>query len=136
MSDPHDPVLAEYLEAALEASAAALVELQLVRSLAGDDERLVSATTRAIAALRSAISDLREAEPGSANPVARGFVLERDPETRFAGPSQEATEHLQRSRRLIERARMSLPSARPRGERGLPSSRFLFPDTPGPLGRS
>ncbi len=125
---PEDPLLAEYVEAALEASCAALVELQLVRSLAADNDELVAATTCAIAALRSAITDLRDAHAPGANLLAGGFVLESESPPPLR--SQEAAGPLQRSRRLVERARISLGGPRPRSESRGPRAALLFPNPP------
>lgn len=135
MSDPQDPLLTEHLEAALEASCAALVELQLLRGLTDEGEQIVGPVSCAIAALRGAIGELREAQTGQSNPLASGFVLDRETEVPPAHQSQEASERLQRSRRLVERALTTLASGRPRGERGAPRSPLLLPNAPGPLGK-
>jgi hypothetical protein len=71
---PEEPVSADYVEVALDASCAALMALDLVRTLAADDERVTGRISLAIAALRHAIADLREQQAEGASAASNGFV--------------------------------------------------------------
>jgi hypothetical protein len=62
ITSSRSPEASGYVELALDASCAALMALELVRTLAPEDERLTGRITLAIAALRHAINDLRERE--------------------------------------------------------------------------
>lgn len=55
---------ADYVEVALDASCAALMALDLVRTFAAENERVTGRISLAIAALRHAIADLREEHVG------------------------------------------------------------------------
>jgi hypothetical protein len=119
-TEPHDPAFDEQLEAALEASCAALVELQLVRSLAGEDAELVATSTAAIAALRGAIAELRAAQVGSSHPLSQGFVLGCESESvEPDDPAPHMTDALQRLGRLLGTIRRRIVDASGRHDREL-----------------
>jgi hypothetical protein len=83
----HDELAsADYVEVALEASCAALMALDLVRTSVADDEQVTGRISLAIAALRHVITDLRERQADGASPVSHGFVCgrRRDDGTRDA----------------------------------------------------
>jgi hypothetical protein len=64
----------DYVEAAIDASCAALMALDLVRTFAADDERVTGRVSVAIAALRRAIADLRAQQAEDASAISHGFV--------------------------------------------------------------
>lgn len=66
----------DYVEVALDASCAALMALELLRTFAADDERVTGRIGLAISALRLAIADLRERQAGGASGVSHGFVCD------------------------------------------------------------
>ena len=82
---------ADYVEIALDASCAALMALDLVRTFAADDERVIGRVSLAIAALRHAIADLRERQAsgtsGLSNRFASGDRLDDDPRQAEAEPA-------------------------------------------------
>lgn len=65
---------ADYVEMALDASCAALMALDLVRTFADDNEQVTGRITLAIAALRHAIADLREQRAAGGGGAPIGFV--------------------------------------------------------------
>lgn len=69
-----DLQLDEYVEAALEASCAALMALDRVRTDAASNERVTRRLSLAIAALRQAVADLRDLQAGRGSPASHGFV--------------------------------------------------------------
>ena len=77
---------ADYVEVALDASCAALMALDLVRTFAADDERVIGRVSLAIAALRHAIADLRERQASGASDLANGFAAG----DRFADEGRQA----------------------------------------------
>lgn len=64
----------DYVDVALDASCAALMALDLVRTFAAEDERVTRRVSIAIAALRQAIADLREQQGASGRAASKGFV--------------------------------------------------------------
>ena len=66
------PLARDRLEAALEASCEALIELELIRALAGDDVN--AHANLALDSLRRAIVELRAARGEQQSALAPGFV--------------------------------------------------------------
>jgi hypothetical protein len=71
----HHPPASDYVEAALEASCATLIALQLVRAFAADDPHGTRQTSRAITAIRQAIDELRAMRAAGSGALVHGFVV-------------------------------------------------------------
>lgn len=80
MNDSHYPASPDHLDPALEASCEALVALQLMRTLGGDQiQGAEGQMSRAIKSLRLAIAELRMARIQRASALAHGFVADLAP---------------------------------------------------------
>jgi hypothetical protein len=71
-----EPSVADYIQAASDASCGALMALQVVGTLAPGDEALMRQLTLAIASLRNAVSDVRSiGRSGNESSLVHGFVV-------------------------------------------------------------
>ena len=77
MSGPNLSLAPDCTEAALEASCATLVALQLLGASADDDPHGTRQLTGHITSVRRAIAELRAARGETSNPLAFGFVMDR-----------------------------------------------------------
>jgi hypothetical protein len=76
MGDPFDPLARDSLEAAVALGCEALLELELIQTIAGDHCNLKKHAELAISSLRHALALLRSDTVAAHSALAYGFVVD------------------------------------------------------------